>query len=371
MLSYFSVNNYKNFPDTLTMRFDDIGKYHFNSECITQGHVTKMLVYGCNGTGKTNLGYALKNIQGIFNGQKEAGARLPNADSSSDLITFSYGFRFEDTLVEYEYVLDGDQNIVSEDFSLNGDCICRVRQGKILQMDKERLGIPTLNLEMYEAGSVDAADRIPLIRWIAVNSSLPSASPILQVKKFAEGIKYIKISDRVLPYDSLNEKSAQRIGKLDAQKLQEFLSLMGFDCELEAHEEPDGKMQLYFEYATPIKFYQTASSGVRSLTELFWCLKDITENTSLLYLDEFDAYLHFEMSELLFGYMKENYPDIQIVFTTHNTELFSNKLSRPDAIQILSRNHRMTPLYKATERELREGHNLEKMYRSGEFQKYE
>ena len=371
MLSYFSVTNYKNFPGTLVMRFDDIGKYQFNSECILNGYVTKMLVYGCNGTGKTNLGFALKNIQNIFSGQKESGAQLSNADSESDTITFVYRFQFDDTLVEYDYSLDENQNILREALSIDGELVYEVNQGNINRIDKDRLGIPTLNLDMYEAGAKDNNDRIPLIRWIAVNSSLPSDNLILRMKRFSEGIKYLKISDRVLPYDSLNEKSAQRIGKLDAQKLQEFLSQMGFDCQLGAHEEPDGKMQLYFEYATPIKFYQTASSGVRSLTELFWCLKDITENTSLLYLDEFDAYLHFEMSEALFRYMKENYPDIQIVFTTHNTELFSNKLSRPDAIQILSRNHMLTPLFRATERELREGHNLEKMYRSGEFQKYE
>jgi len=56
----------------------------------------------------------------------------------------------------------------------------------------------------------------------------------------------------------------------------------------------------------------------------------------------------------------------QSVFTTHNTALMSNQLLRPDCYLVLSSNH-LTPLFKCTEKELREGHNLEKMYRQGEF----
>ena len=44
---------------------------------------------------------------------------------------------------------------------------------------------------------------------------------------------------------------------------------------------------------------------------------------------------------------------------------------RPDCLFILSGDGRLTPLNEATARELREGHNLEKMYISGEFKNYE
>ena len=40
-------------------------------------------------------------------------------------------------------------------------------------------------------------------------------------------------------------------------------------------------------------------------------------------------------------------------------------------VVILSRKGTLTALCNATQRELREGHNLEKMYISGEFEKYE
>ena len=57
--------------------------------------------------------------------------------------------------------------------------------------------------------------------------------------------------------------------------------------------------------------------------------------------------------------------------TTHNTNLMTNRLIRPDCLIILSRSGTLTALSDATSRKLREGHNLEKLYISGEFEKYE
>jgi AAA15 family ATPase/GTPase len=77
------------------------------------------------------------------------------------------------------------------------------------------------------------------------------------------------------------------------------------------------------------------------------------------------------MSEKLIMFLKEKSPNSQIIFTTHNTNLMSNRLMRPDCLFILSQKEKLTALCDATQRELREGHNLEKMYISGEFCKYE
>ena len=74
------------------------------------------------------------------------------------------------------------------------------------------------------------------------------------------------------------------------------------------------------------------------------------------------------MSERFLKYLKTEFPDCQIILTTHNTNLMTNRLMRPDCLFILSRDGVLTPLNKATSRELREGHNLEKLYMSGEFE---
>ena len=69
--------------------------------------------------------------------------------------------------------------------------------------------------------------------------------------------------------------------------------------------------------------------------------------------------------------IENKYPECQLIMTSHNTNLMANKIVRPDCLFILSSRGTLTALCDATERELREGHNLEKMYISGEFEKCE
>ena len=92
---------------------------------------------------------------------------------------------------------------------------------------------------------------------------------------------------------------------------------------------------------------------------------------SFIYLDEFDAFYHYEMAENVIKFFKVKYPKCQIITMSHNTNLMTNRLMRPDCLFILSRSGVLTAFCNATERELREGHNLEKMYISGEFEEYE
>lgn len=56
----------------------------------------------------------------------------------------------------------------------------------------------------------------------------------------------------------------------------------------------------------------------------------------------------------------------QKILTSHNTNLLTNRIMRPDCYFILTKD-KLTSLANATKRELREGHNLEKLYMSGEF----
>ena len=87
-------------------------------------------------------------------------------------------------------------------------------------------------------------------------------------------------------------------------------------------------------------------------------------------MDEFDAFYNYELAENVVKILKMKYPDCQVVLTSHNTNLMTNRIMRPDCLFILSK-YGLTPISRATARELREGHNLEKMYIGGEFSKSE
>lgn len=84
-----------------------------------------------------------------------------------------------------------------------------------------------------------------------------------------------------------------------------------------------------------------------------------------MFIDEFDAFYHYELAETIVKLL-ENMPQFQTILTSHNTNLLSNRIMRPDCYFILSENG-LHSFANATKRELREGHNLEKLYMSGEF----
>lgn len=133
---------------------------------------------------------------------------------------------------------------------------------------------------------------------------------------------------------------------------------------------PDGQNQLYFKHEQLLPFYENASSGTIALTNLYRRF-EMGKTATVMYLDEFDAFYHYEMSENIIKFFKKKFPQCQIIMTTHNTNLMTNRFMRPDCLFILSGSGSLTALSNATVRELREGHNLEKMYISGEFERYE
>ena len=52
MLKRFTLRNYKNFRDKIEIDFGNIAGYQFSTDCITNGVIAKMLIYGRNATGK-------------------------------------------------------------------------------------------------------------------------------------------------------------------------------------------------------------------------------------------------------------------------------------------------------------------------------
>ena len=95
-----------------------------------------------------------------------------------------------------------------------------------------------------------------------------------------------------------------------------------------------------------------------------WYLQMLKNEVSFVFIDEFDAFYHHELSRLIINKLKES--GVQFVVTTHNTSIMSNDLLRPDCYYLMY-NDKILPLSKCTNKELREAHNIEKIYKSGAF----
>ena len=89
------------------------------------------------------------------------------------------------------------------------------------------------------------------------------------------------------------------------------------------------------------------------------------EKASFVFIDEFDAFYHYELSESVQKRLRR-ITGVQVFTTTHNTDLMSNDLLRPDCYFILKDN-KIKAISELTEKELRLAHNLQKMYKAGAF----
>ena len=166
-------------------------------------------------------------------------------------------------------------------------------------------------------------------------------------------------------YLSMKLNKLANSGTDAVRKFEAFLNDFGVTCKLTVLKEADGKKNLYFDYKTPLAFLENMSSGTKLLTKFYLQFVLSKPRPSFIFVDEFDAYYHFELSEKIVKLLEEEF-DCQVVLTTHNTNLLSNSIMRPDCFLILH-DGKLTPICDATTRELRQGHNLEKLYMSGEF----
>lgn len=374
MLKKFTVKNYKNFKDEISLDFSKIAGYQFNKDCLSMGLIGKMLIYGRNATGKTNFGRALLDIERLMydmsrNGEKSV---LINADSRDDTAKFIYEFKFGNDEVIYKYSRFANAELCDEELSINGNVIfkCDFKNNKFDFQGLNIISAETVNTNRY---LIQDNDVLSFLRWLINNTSFSYNSVLIKLSEYVNKMDLItvgnnRIESSTIDYSKFFEDLKNPV---HLQNFEDFLNLMGIECKLVLQELPDGQAELYFSQNKLVPFYSTASSGTLALTNLYQKIVSKAVESSLVYLDEFDAFYHYEMAEKLISFFKTKYPKCQFIMTSHNTNLMTNKIMRPDCLFILSSRGTLTALCDATERELREGHNLEKMYISGEFEKYE
>lgn len=375
MLKKFKVKNYKNFKDEIVIDFENHGEYQFNKDCISNDLISKMLIYGRNATGKTNLGKALLDINYTMFGDIRYSENkiLLNADSKENAATFSYTFKFDEKEVIYQYSKLENGQLANEELKVDGEKIFDFNfnspRHKFYNLDY--VGAETANTDRYleNLASNNNGARLPFLRWLINNVELKNDSILLKLSSYIERMMMLTIGKILL----INNGGFYELMKNDddIKEFEEFLNFMGIKFKLVMKKLPDGQKKLYIVYKSLIPFFGNISSGTSTLVDLYIRLVKALEAASLIYLDEFDAFYHYEIAEKVILFFKEKYPNCQVIITSHNTNLMTNRIMRPDCLFILSGEGKLTALCNATERELREGHNLEKMYISGEFDEYE
>lgn len=370
MLKRFEVRNIKNFQEKFVLDFSDVRDYQFNKQCIKNAMLKNVIIYGKNAVGKSNFGLALFDIVGMltdsnvsFYARRFETAFL-NADSEEGYAEFSYTFQLGKYEVQYDYQKEGYDELKKEILKIDSEVIFEIDYQKGVRnlTGIQKVGIDFINQEYIN-------DSVAFLRFIIKNTLLPEDSPLKQLYGFVSGMQWVRsFEDNQLVPRRNNKGSVTSFfyeNKL-IDDFSNFLTSFGIENKIEVEEARDGRHTFYFKHKErSIPLFASASSGTLALTSLYFATH-ISKEITFLWIDEFDAFYHFELSEKVMEYLIHD-NDYQTVCASHNTSLLSNRIMRPDCYFILNRN-RLVSLPNATDRELREGHNLEKLYQSGEFE---
>ncbi len=370
MLKRFTVENFKAFKQRLELNLTP-SNYEFNADAINSSEriITKLVIYGFNGCGKSVLGLALLDIiTHLTDKTRSINDYLPylnlhNTNMRSAF--FEYEFSFLGSTLTYSYHKADFNILIDETLSIDGNEVIsynHVQHKGIVKLS----GAEKLNLNPA-SNSV-----LPISRVKYVNSNTILADNH-ENKVFKEFIHFV---ENMLMFYSLDENRYMgfRSGSenidtaiVNAGKVSDFEAFLreaNIDMPLSAGEQ-NGKKVLLVKYGNKaINFYTLASTGTKSLALFYYWFMQM-QKASFVYMDEFDAFYHFELAENIVKRLK-NFTDTQIIFTTHNTDLLSNDILRPDCYYWLN-NGIIKPLSELTERELRQAHNLQKMYKAGAF----
>ena len=371
MLVKFSVSNYKNFKEPITLNFTDVRDYKFNQYCINDGTLSKLIIFGNNGSGKSNFSYALFDIVGLLTDKTSDVKQLDplsflNADSGDKYATFEYVFKKDSHKITYIYEKMLPTQISSEKLYIDDVVVYSYdfEKKKFISKRLELIDAENLNFDYYE-------NNLPILRYIANNSNQQDNSIVKFIMNFVSHMLWFRClqDNGYIGYTTGAENIYSWIIENNyVEEFQEFLrEYAGLDILLgvaSVENQVPNRVLIEKHRNRPLIFESVASTGALSLGLFFYWSKRF-QDVSLLFMDEFDAFYHFELSRNIIRFISQNIK-AQAIFTTHNTYLASNDLLRPDCYYVL-KNGQLESFADSTQREIREGHNLEKMLRNGEF----
>lgn len=365
MLSKFQVENFKNFKGNITLDLSDVKGYEFSSELIKNGTVRGGVIFGKNGSGKTNLSYAILDIVNhLTDNEKTLKDVVPfrNLNSNEKEVKFRYYFTFNGHKLEYNYSKAEPEVLIYEELFIDDE---KIIEYDYLSMNGFCKLIGTENLNIKLEGT-----KLSFVKYINNNSILADNDINSTFKSFMNFVDnmllfYSLENNRYFGYKMGAESISDAIVKKGKLKdFETFLNNLEIPCKLMTRKIND-KFEIFNKFNNgEANFFMTASTGTRSLALFYYWLINSNE-ASFILMDEFDAFYHYELSEEIVKTILQE-TNCQIIFTSHNTNLMDSDLFRPDCLFIIQNNN-IKSMSNLTNKELRKAHNLQKMYKAGAF----
>ena len=368
MLRKFRVSNFKCFEKNFEIDLTDVSGYEFNLDCIKNNIVNTAIIYGYNGSGKSNLALAIFDIIEHLTDKNKEPSAYKNylcASSEEKYAHFYYEFLLDSKIVVYEYKKSDYKTLVYERLVIDSE--------EFVLFDRDANNIRAIiNLEGAETLNKDISNvELSVLKYIKSNALLVTNDTnkvFYQLMTFVDSMLYFRsLEDRKYLGYRTDSKTVtdEIIEKNRVKDFEEFLNKAKIDCHLEVVDGVNGKRLAFKIGDKLLDFFDVISTGTSSLTLFyFWYLSIIDDNVPFLIIDEFDAFYHYELSEFVVQLIKKS--GIQCLLTSHNISNLTNDLLRPDCYFLINQRCAKS-LAACTSKELRKAHNIEKMYKAGAF----
>lgn len=367
MLQKFSVTNFRGFSEKLIWDLSNPGNYGFNTYAIKDGLVKNGIIYGKNGSGKSNLGLAVFDIVNHISHKWKKGDyydAFTYVGAINKPVNYEYSFRFGEMIVDYEYSKVKGGRIIEERLAVDGEQVFALKSKSSFVIDEKQFPIEKGLIE----GLTNNANNISIVNFLITSFPLTEEHYLLKLQRFVENMLWfrcleerefigfetgITLIDQYIIKKNLIDDFATFVKDVSGQEFK-FVN---------PSPSPDF---LYCQIGSGQEiFNKIASTGTRSLQLFYLWLKKTFDKASFVFIDEFDAFYHFELS---YGVCRSLFKmNCQAFVTTHNTYLMTNDLLRPDCNFYLKDN-KVNPLCELTDKELRQANNIEKLYRGGSFE---
>lgn len=415
MLVEFSVTNFRSIHQrqTLTMaasaydELQDLNTFGAELTETTMRLLRSSVLYGANASGKSTLIQALAFLDHLIlqSHRNQAGdvldlapfkltAESRNADSEFEItlieagVRYEYGVRCNSQRISEEWLLayplgraqkwfhrvwDVDAAAYAYKFSaaLEGG---RKRHdwaqdtlentlylSKAVQNKQEQLRV-VFNWFKERLRVVSAPHTMGSSYTVQRCSEAKDRQRIVEFMNAADlGIADIHLKETIFNADQLPKNVPKKVREQFAQQIAKDLNGKNVTSVKFVHQ--DVLTQESVEFAE-----NEESDGTRALFAFAGPWLDVTENERVLVVDELDTSLHPMLVHFLVKHLHHTGNKAQLIFTTHDTTLLSQKILRRDQVWFMEKDpQRASKLYPLSDFSPRENEAIERGYLNGRY----
>ena len=404
MLVEFAVENFKSFKDEAVFSMlaspdSSLSANIVENALKEDSLVRSAAIYGANASGKTNLVAAMSILlQLVLNSQNyQFGQPLPFFPFKLDPeclekptkmsvcyihkgVEYRFGVSFNKSKVIGEYLYyypNNKKSIIFErantaDYKFNAD---RATQEEIRKLTSENVLYLSKAAQNNYSKAQDALD------WF--RNGLTVIGPDNPDFLVSLGMEMLRLDPTLKPFmlkalekaDLGIDDFSTDFNPAPQEELAKLYPLLPPDL---AKQVMDGKNQLIsYEIRTRHKgvefnFELEESAGTKRLFGLTGFFIDALRKGKVLFVDELDTRLHYELNAFLvslFHDESQNKENAQLVFTTHNVKLLNLDFFRRDQIWFSKKSAEdgSTELYSLAEFSERKDRDIEKAYLAGRY----